>query len=338
MARVLVTGANGFVGSRLATELANQGHEVTALVRRTSDLQRLESLGVTLAYGDVTDADSLAAPIAGQEAVYHLAGTLKAFRYRDFLSVNERGARHVAEACARQSPPPVLVLVSSLAAAGPARDGRPLIETDPPAPISKYGRSKRAGELAVAALADRVPTTIVRPSIVFGPSDYVTLEMFRPIARFGVHTVPALRDHRFSAIHVDDLADLVIRAARQGERLEPAQGEEAAVGRGVYFAAGEQQPTYAELGRMMGAALGRRVCVLRNPKPVVWLVATAGELVARVRRRPALFNFDKAREATAGSWICSPEKARDQLGFQSAASLQERLDQTVRWYREHGYL
>jgi len=340
MAKVLVTGGSGFIGSHLIDALVAQGEEVTCLVRTTSRLDRLRPLGVRLVSGDVTDQDSLPAAIEGQQIVYHVAGCTRAVYTRQYYQINGQGIRNVAQSCAEQQPtPPVLVIVSSLAAAGPATDARPRTEADPLVQVSHYGRSKRAGELAAERLADRVPTTIVRPPIVLGEGDRMGLNMFRMVARFGLHMVPGLGRHRFSLIHADDLVELLILAARRGTRLEPNAEDGSSSPRGYYFAACDEHPTYAELGRMVAAALGRRrVLVLPTPKRTVWVVGAVAEVVSRIRRRPLYLNLDRAREAAAGSWRCSSQAAIDELGFSVAAPLADRLRQTAQWYRREGWL
>jgi len=338
MARVLVTGANGFIGSHLVRALVARGDDVTCLVRRTSRVDRLQPLRARLVYSDVTDPDSLPAAVAGSQLVYHLAGCNQAFRVDQFYRVNQQGARNMLRACAAQSTPPVVLWVSSLAAAGPAPHGRLRTEADPPVQVSHYGRSKRAGEQAAEEFADRIPITIVRPPLVFGEADHQSLAIFRPVARVGVHVVPGLGRDRFSLIHVADLVHLLILAAEWGTRLKPA-GSDGPSSPGYYFAACAEHPTYAELGRMIGTALGRRrVLVLFTPPVATWLTAAAAEALSRGSRRPFSFNFDKAREARAGSWLCSPQRAIDELGFSIAAPLADRLRQTAQWYRENGWL
>ena len=122
------------------------------------------------------------------------------------------------------------------------------------APVSAYGRSKLAGEQAAAKYAARLSISIVRPPIVFGPGDRGVLEMFRPIARAGIHVVPGRGERRVSLIHVADLVEGLLLAAEKGERLHRG----GAPGQGVYFMAAEDEPTYAELGQAMAIALGRK--------------------------------------------------------------------------------
>jgi dihydroflavonol-4-reductase len=339
MARVLITGANGFAGSHLAEALVARGDDVTCLVRQSSQVERLEPLDTRLAYGDVTDPASLASAIGSMETVYHVAGCTTAIRAEQYDRVNHQGTRNLVEACAARTSPPVLVVVSSLAAAGPTVDGRPRVESDPPQQVSHYGRSKRAAEIAVEQFADRVPATVVRPPIILGEADRLGRPMFAMISRLGTFIVNGLGRKRYSIIHATDLAGLLIRAAERGERLPATSPQGDTPSQGYYFAACAEDPTYAELGQMIGRAMGRRrVLIIPTPPRGLWVAGMIMELKARIRRRAEYLNLDRVREIRAGSWICSPRKAVDELGFNVAVPLAERLKQTARWYREQGWI
>lgn len=340
MCKVFVTGATGFIGYHLVKALTESGRETTCLIRKTSRVEQIRRFGVRFVQGDLSNRESLTEALREVQVVYHLAGTTKALRPGDLYRTNERGVVELLEACRRVPNPPTVVLVSSLAAAGPAPAGRPILrtESDPARPVSFYGHSKRAGELAAEDRAGDVPITVVRPAIVFGEWDRDCFLMFRPIRRWGLHLVPGYRRKYFSLIHADDLVSLLLAAAERGERLPDPRNEDSAPGTGYYFAAGPENPTYGQLGKMMGAALGRRVLVVPIAPPVVWLVAAINTLIGRLTRRPKAFSLDKAREALAGSWVCSAEKAERQLGFRVAASLAKRLKQTADWYKAQGWL
>jgi nucleoside-diphosphate-sugar epimerase len=152
--------------------------------------------------------------------------------------------------------------------------------------------------------------------------------------------VPCWKDRRrFSVIHADDLTRLLILVAQNGRRLAAHKVDDEQGLQGYYFAASDEAPTYAELGRMVAEAVGRSHWgIIPAPSPVVRMVAYASEIVSRMRDTPLFVNVDKAREITAGNWVCSIRKAISELGFQVGLPLLERLRQTATWYRREGWL
>ena len=166
------------------------------------------------------------------------------------------------------------------------------------------------------------------------------LSMFQSIDRFGLHVVPSMGRNRFSLIHAADLADLMIRAAERGSRLPPLPlNGSPRTRQGYYFAACEVDPVYDDLGRMIGQALERRrVFPMHLAVPLVWMISAGVEAISQIERRPLYLHIDKAREITAGSWVCSSRAARDDFGFQVSAPLVDRLRQTIDWYRREGWL
>jgi nucleoside-diphosphate-sugar epimerase len=191
---------------------------------------------------------------------------------------------------------------------------------------------------------------------VIGESDPATCAIFAAVARSGIHVVPTWRNHHVSVIHAADLADLLILAAERGRRLLPDavtpsvqpgaeqkpyaqdQGPGNAA-QGCYFAACGEDPTYADFGRMVGRALGRRrVLALHVGPAIVWAVAGVSYLISRLRGQAHYFDPDKAREARAGDWTCSAQAAQEDLGFRASVCLADRLRQTADWYRQNGWL
>ena len=332
--KALVTGASGFVGRHLVERLIAGGDEVGALVRGSSRVGHLQERGVRLISGDVTKPEGLRAAIRGVDVVYHLAGCTAARSLRDFMRVNARGAAHVAAACAAQSTPPVMVLVSSLAAVGPARHGRARVEADRPSPVSHYGRSKLAGERAAAQWSARIGLSIVRPPIVFGPWDRKGLLLFRMVSRLGAIVTPGFRHPPISWIHAADVAEALVQVAHRGQRIAPGDD---AVGR--YFVAAEQHPCLARFGQTIAQSLGRRgSLVVHAPHLLCWAAGGAAELIGQARGRAAAFGLDKTREVTAGNWTCDASAIRRGLGFCPARTLQQRVRETAEWYRGQKWL
>jgi dihydroflavonol-4-reductase len=331
---VLVTGASGFIGGHLVRRLIARGCRVSCLVRATSRVDELRAVGAHLIACDITDRAGVARAIASSKArfVFHLAGLVRAIEPGDFTRVNAGGVEAVAKACTDQTDRPVLVLVSSLAAAGPS-EKRPAVESDPPMPVSYYGRSKFAGEQAAMKYAGALPITVVRPCIVFGAGDRGVYEVWKPIARTGLHVVGGSGDRRVSLVAVPDLVECLVLAAEQGERLVPGVS-----GHGIYFTAAEDL-SYVELGMAIARALGKpQPRILRLPGWSLRTIGRFGDVMSRIRRRPSWVAEDKIREVLAGSWTCSSAKARQQLAWSPAAPLADRFRETAQWYRDAHWL
>lgn len=328
--RVLVTGATGFIGGALAGALAARGDRVRALVRPTSRTAALSAQGVELAPGDVADPASLRSAVEGCDAVVHLAGAVKALRDRDLFLANAEGTRHVVAACAAATARPRLVYVSSLAAAGPAPSGRSRTEEDPPAPVSRYGESKLAGERAVRAAAGALAASIVRPPIVYGPADKELMPQLLRMARLGVVVRAGFREKRFSLVHVADLCQGLLDVLDRGRRVGATGGE------GTYFFEDGADRSWDEIALAACDALGRRARVLALPEAASLAVAAASSALAAVTQRPSILSFDKLREIRETAWTCSAARARVELGWAPRFGLREGMADAVAWFRARG--
>jgi nucleoside-diphosphate-sugar epimerase len=277
---------------------------VAALSRGRSPEGHLRTPGVEILPGSLDDAASLRRAVRGCDAVVHAAGLIKARRPSEFEAVNALGTLRLLEACADESPrPPRFVLVSSLAAQGPSRDGRPLREDAPCDPVSHYGRSKRRGEEIARHFADRMEVVVVRPPAVYGPRDRETLRFFEAAAA-GWRPRMAGTDLRLSLVHVEDLARGIVAAASCA----------AAAGRTYHLC----HPEVLELGAVldrMGEAVGRPGRSVRVPRFLLWAAGFAGEQVAALRGVTPDLCLDKVRELAAPAWIADPSAAARDLGW-----------------------
>lgn len=322
---VLITGATGFVGSHVAEALAPRVDRVRALVRPTSDTERLRALGIELVTATFEDRPALRRALQGAEVIIHLAALTHAGTSTALDRVNAGGTRALRDAALEADPPPRrFVYLSSLAAAGPS-GARPVGRADAPRPLTAYGRSKLAGERVLLEAADRLEVVILRAPAVYGPRDGEMLRFFR-MARSGLLPVPAGPDRPLQLIHVHDLARAVVAAA-----LAPHAS-------GIYHVANREAQPWAEVCRLLGRVAGRRVRLLRVPGAAIGAAAALSEAGARLRGGSTMFNRDKARELLAEGWLCDTEDARAELGFETRIGLEEGLRQTWEWYRNEGWL
>lgn len=319
---ILVTGGTGFVGRHLVEALQGEGHRVHLLVR---DEKRLAACrfapAPAVVRGDLFASDPFP---PGIEAVFHLAAITKALDAGEFARVNVEGTRALLE---RLRPQPGLrrvLLLSSLAAAGPSRPGAPLEESDPAAPISRYGRSKLAQERELAERSP-APWTIIRAPIVFGPGDMDMLDMFRIVAR-GIAPRLGRTERWYSLIYVKDLVRGMIAAAASSGGNE------------TFYVANPEPVEWQGLMGQAGRVLGKKARRIVVPTAVGWLLAEAAELRVRLLGRRAIFNRDKFDEMRHPAWVCSAAKIGSQLHFQPRVPLPAALEETIAWYRGSGLL
>ncbi|MFI0915325.1 NAD-dependent epimerase/dehydratase family protein [Streptomyces abikoensis] len=319
--RYLVTGATGFIGSRLVPRLVARGHAVTVLVR---DAHRyVPQAGViSVVEGDLATGSGLEQAVRDADRVIHLAGVVAAARRGGYAAVNAEGTRRLCAAAAAAPRPPRLVYCSSLAATGPSAPGRPRAETDPPAPVSAYGASKLAGEQALRVFADRVPGVVLRPPIVYGPGDRAFLPTLVAMVRSGLLPVCGRGPRHYSLIHVDDLCTALLASAEKG----PTLAARSPACQGVYHLGDGAEHDLRDIAAVVAGTLGRRQPrPVRVPAAVATGAAWVSEAVAAAGGRTSFFNRDKVREARHASWTCTTERAARHLGFTATVPIREGL-------------
>ena len=327
--RVLLTGGSGFLGSYVAEQLAAEGHTVRALVRPRSDKRVLENLPrVEFAPGAIEDRASLGPAVDGVDAIVHVAGIVKARKPADFFAVNAQGTKNLLEAALSRGGLRRFVYVSSLAAVGPSHDGTPVADDAEPRPVTHYGRSKLEAERAVLAAGRRLPVTVIRPPLIYGPRDRETLAFFTSVKN-GVLPMTGNGLNTLSVIYAPDCAAAVVRAVTAAD---------APSGR-AYFVDDGAVYVWREALKEIEAARGKRALVrVGMPLGVVKVAAAATQLWGSLTGTAQMLTLDKVNELTQPHWVCSGEGARRDLGWTAKVQWQQGVREAVRWYREQGWL
>lgn len=326
---VLVTGATGFVGSHVVDVLLDRGFDVSYIARASSNLRWMNGKRARRVDGSLFDYTTLRTAVGEADMIIHVAGVIAAKNEAEFMRGNRDATQHLIDAVDAYRPSITrFTHISSLAVAGPASSlEQPVRESDICKPITAYGRTKRSAEDVIHAAAGRIPTTILRPPAVYGPRDEATLTFFQTVNK-GVAPLIGFDEKYISFINVKDLARGIVDAT-----LHPkAVGE-------TYFITSRDYYTWPEISTVTAAVLGKqRIRRIRLPHGVVLGLAGVAGFVSKFRSKPGVLDYEKGIDITRPYWICSPDKALRELGFQSQLSLHEGIQDTITWYREMGWL
>ncbi len=316
MARTLVTGATGFIGSHVARLLVQRGDDVRAVARARSNLTGLPDVETVRA--DVLDRRSVRRAMRGVDRVFHLAGTTNVAlpRERSF-QINVEGTRVVLEEALRAGVERVLY-TSSVAAVGPALEGKTADETN----VWNAGRYRiayveakhEAEVLTLRLIARGLPAVIVNPAHVLGAGDPGRSSTVL-VRRFLRRQIPAYVDGTLNIVGVEDVA--------RGHLLADERGQV-----GERYILGNRNFTMRRLFVDLGRLSGVEPPVIRLPVTVALALASGG------RRVPGLHVPSRAEVLGASlNWAVVNNKARRELGWRPSPH-EDCLEETISWYRE----
>ncbi len=325
--RVLVTGANGFTGSYLCRSLTEQGYQVRALVRPSSNTKMLHGVDVEYVRCDLARDDVPAKALRGVETVYHIAAVFRTEGVPDhyFYDVNVRGTERMLQAALHAD---VTRFVHCSTAGVMRKTSQPAAdERTPYDPGDIYQHTKMEGECRALDFFHhhQLPGVVVRPASIYGPGDLRYLKLFRAIKK-GVFVMigPGTVSHHL--IYIDDLV----------HGLHLAGEHPAAVGE-IFILAGDQAVPIKQLVTMIAELLGRPAPKRHIPLRPVMLAAKVCQKLCRplgiepplYPRRLDFFNKDRAYNIS---------KAKHMLGYTPTTSLKTGLARTAQWYQQNGYL
>jgi nucleoside-diphosphate-sugar epimerase len=321
--RAVVTGGAGFIGSHLIEELVRRDADVVCVERPGASRRWLEKLHVGWVECGIQDEAALARVLDGADVVFHLAGLTEARSAAEFHAVNTAGTEHVLRAAARHNGcAPHVVLMSSIAAIGPCKNGEPLTPDTAPYPLSAYGWSKLKAEILMHAFADRVSGTIVRLPSVYGPREKGVLMFFRLVKR-GIALGIGSWDREMSMIYVKDaVAGLLAIAERRPSGMR------------TYCLAHPEIISWRAFAAAVGQALQRQPVLVSLPAALARVVAVGAELVATVQGCAAVLNRGRVRELTQQRWVCDAGRAVHDLAFRPQFPIARGVPATAAWYRE----
>ncbi|MGK7294957.1 MAG: hopanoid-associated sugar epimerase [Candidatus Wenzhouxiangella sp. M2_3B_020] len=324
--RALVTGGTGFVGAAVIRRLLDEGLEVRALARSSSDTRNIDGLSVDRVTGDVTDVESIDRAVRGCDEVYHVAADYRLFvpDPERMHRINVDGTTNVLQAAADAGVRRV-VHTSSVATLGVCDDGAAADEDEPATLDDMVGPYKRtkylAEEEARRWAAEGLDVVIVNPSTPVGPRDVKPTPTGRMVLDAVTGRMPAYVDTGLNVVHVDDVAEghrLAMLHGRVGER---------------YILGGENLFLRDILGRLARMS-GRRPPLVRLPHGLVLPMAHVSEWFTRLtggtEPRLTVTGLKLARK----HMFFSSDRARRELGY-VPRPVDEALRDAMDWFLHH---
>ncbi len=282
--RVLVTGATGFVGRSVVTQLLEAGHRVAALTRDPNRATGLPASGATVLRGDILDRDSLVRAFEGADAVIHLVAVIReSGRTQTFERVNVDGTRNLMIAAA-DSGVGTVVHASTVGAVD-----------DPGLP---YMRSRWQAEQLV--IDSGIPFSILRFSVAFGAGDEFINPLAAMVKALPIVSLPGDGSARFQPIAVGDVARCLVAALHS----EGVRGAKLDLGGPHYL-------TYADLMKLAGEAVGSRALLVKTPMSIMKLVVRAMGLA--MKRPPATVEQLKMLELDS---VAKVDSVKTAFGFE----------------------
>lgn len=334
MKNILITGANGFIGSFLVEEGIRRNYQVFSAVRASSSMRYLKDKDIRVIQLNLADKSKMVKDFrdfAGKgihfDYVIHNAGVTKAFNKKEFFKVNYEYTRNLVEALTEsRCIPDKFLYMSSLEAFGPGNEKtlQPIRETDTPHPFSLYGKSKLRSEQYLQSLKN-FPFLIFRPTGVYGPREKDYFFYIRTINR-GLEIYIGREKQYLSFVYVKDLARAVYL------------GLESEIVNRSYFISDGNGYTSNDLAKIVKEILGKKCLQIKLPKTIVRWISYVAEPISTLLSKRTVLNPDKYKALTCTNWLCDSGNLYKDFNFNAQYPLKEGMKETIAWYQAHRWL
>jgi nucleoside-diphosphate-sugar epimerase len=329
--KTLVTGATGFLGSHVVELLVEQGHEVRALARKTSDIGHLKTTGASIVFGDVEDIESLRPAVESVDVVIHAAARVMPGwgEWPDYESCIIKGTENLLQASTKARVSRFLQFSSITVYGKACCRGIPADESTPCEvdfkPENYYDYAKIEADRLAFRFHDSgsLQVSAVRPGWVYGPRDRLLSDRVYRQLHMPIVALPGGANPRIPLVYATDVAECAILAAAS----DRAAGN-------AYIVAPPYEVRLRDFIGVMARALGRPEPRLSVPFSVAYGASAVVEAWARVRRVKEMpFLTRSAIRSGSTEMLVDASKAREELGWEPKVSVEEGARRYVEWRR-----
>ena len=320
---ILVTGATGFLGTALVTELIQRREEICILTRDEKKARDRFGTAVRIIAGEITDREKVQEAVEDATLIYHLAGIHQASISSElYQRTHVEGTSILLDACQKQKL--LRFIYCSTAGVLGETGSTPVAEDAPVAPPTAYEKSKLEGEV-LALQAHRmhnIPVSVIRPGMVYGPGDLRLLNIFATIKKGASLPLVSGGKALLQPVYIDDLVSAFLLCA------EPAE----AIGHS-YNIAGNSVVSFREFATLTAQSLHKSLPSSNIPPWLANLLALLpgfkSEMSPRGRSRG---------DFMTSNHVYAIDRARNELGYEPRVDLAEGLKLTMEWYQKQGCL
>jgi len=328
--KLLITGANGFIGSFLVEEAINSGFDVYAGVRKSSNREYLRNEHINFFDLDLENTENLKKKIkdiGGFDYVIHVAGMTKTCSTNGFDYVNFELSKNLIDSLIQTGVPLKYIQISSLAAYGPGdpKSLNAIKDSDTPKPISAYGKSKLKLENYIKSL-DNFPYLIFRPTGVYGPREKDFYVMYKGIKQ-GFESYVGTKDQHLTFVYVKDLVGLLIEALNSDFEQKS------------YFVTDLKGYTAQQFNKAIKDELNKKTISIVVPKVIVKFLAWFNEKTScLIFNKPSTLNTDKYKEISQKNWLCDSSDLVTDFDYNPKYDLKLGIKETISWYKNQNKL
>ncbi|NIM47629.1 MAG: NAD-dependent epimerase/dehydratase family protein [Candidatus Aenigmarchaeota archaeon] len=324
--KIFVTGGTGFIGSHLVKALVSEGNQVFVLTSKKEKIKEVENLGAEAVLGHLKSLAFLKKVLKGIEEVYHLAAIRDRWgtNRQEYQEVNVLGTKNLLEA-SKKNKIKHFIFCSSVTVLGYPEE-TPICESSPCVPKTLYGQSKHQAEQLVKRYQKKgLPTTIIRPTVAYGPGDTAGMMLkLCKLVKEKKFKIVGNGKNRLHLIYVDDLINGLFLA-----RNPRTFGQ-------TYILTYKNSITVNELVKLVASILKVKISLQYVPLRFAKIVGFLMEnfyYVVRIKKEP-LVTRSKVDLFTKNQ-IYDVSKAKKELGFSSKIGYREGVKKTIHWYKKN---